>query len=394
MEFEINYNTVEESNMFLRSLWSKLRDNKKMGWQFFPYRDSKNKIVELGFVASPVLSCLYKVKVKYKIRGCIMKLIFESVGSGGDKSSDFDTLIKLISEAIDFSKEIKLSYRYMTYNSIGAGIDNYIGRNFEIVNHGKKFSTIFAIEGFDDKDVGSVLAKINTKVIDFLSTQTSHVIYTTTTVKKLPNSDRHNDFVSKNWVDTYPIIDNRMRIMESSIAVIDKIIRQDYNEDLEKYLDACRLFHTATKYTSFIYNIDHYDFKPVEYDLSFDEVANMLYMSSFEVLSTIMDSSVTKCKKCNQNIYSIRQKVIKLIENYSGGYMDKNSIDEYYKKRSAYVHSGNFFSNRSYYGGVSNPQLDKSDIGVVMQLPLVNLHALREVGGFIFREFLIKYFGF
>jgi hypothetical protein len=392
MEFDINYTTVEESNMFLRALWTKLRNDGQMGWNFTPYKDAKNKIISLGFVSTNVLSGLYYVKIKYEIRGCIKKLIFEPQDSNGDVNRDYEMLITIVDAAKNYKKDISTVYLRMAYKTIGEGIDNYCGKNFRIINYDNEFSIIFAINGFDKKDVGSELAKINGKVIDFLSTQISHVIFQTDNVKALPEINDYNNFASENWVDTYPIINNRIKVMEKSVEAIDKIISQQHDDEFEKYIDACRLFHTATKYTSFIYDYDNYDFKQVEYGLSFEEVANMLYMSSFEVLASIMDSNDSRCESCNQNIFSIRQKVIKLIENYSEGYMDKGIIDDYYKKRSAYVHSGEFFSNRSYYGGVSNPQLSKSDIGVIMQLPYINLLMLRDVGGFIFRRFLIEYF--
>lgn len=69
--------------------------------------------------------------------------------------------------------------------------------------------------------------------------------------------------------------------------------------------------------------------------------------------------------------------------------MDKTETDNYYKKRSSYMHSGIFLSDRS-YTNFSNPQLSKDDSGFISQVPIINLLKLREVIGYIFRNILDK----
>lgn len=395
MEFEINYNSVEKSNLFLRALWANLRGGERMGWQTMPFKDSKKQIIELGNVSSSMLNCLYSVKLSYKVKGCIKSIIFEPVDSNKENSCDYEKLGELINNAKKYNNHIKTSNQYTTCKTLGCGIDNYGAEDFEIISHNNThFSIIIKVQGFDEKDIGSETLRITSQIIDFLSTQISKAIYHTDIEKRPSNRKGKNDYIHKNWVDDYPVFNKKIRLLEPSTNVISKVISKDYCKDFEKYLDACRLYHTATKYKEALYSCEIIGFNPEQHGLSFNEVANMLYMSSFEVLASIVDSSTTRCNDCGQQIFSIRQKVIRLIEQYSDGYMDKRIIDNYYKKRSAYVHSGEFLGNRSYYGGVSNPQIDKSDLGVISQIPLVNLIMLKEIGGYIFRRFLNEYFNF
>lgn len=81
LTFPLNITSVQESNIFLRKLWSEFNDIRPMGWEMFPYK-CENRVI-IG------ISTLGEVSYDYKKRGCIKNLYIDN-----DKDK------KLISEAV------------------------------------------------------------------------------------------------------------------------------------------------------------------------------------------------------------------------------------------------------------------------------------------------------
>lgn len=83
--FSINATSVQESNLFLRKLWSELNQVKTMGWNMYPHRDGT--MVTIG------TSTLGEISFDYARKGCIKNLYI-------DNSKD----VKEISAAVNRAK--------------------------------------------------------------------------------------------------------------------------------------------------------------------------------------------------------------------------------------------------------------------------------------------------
>jgi hypothetical protein len=107
-------------------------------------------------------------------------------------------------------------------------------------------------------------------------------------------------------------------------------------------------------------------------------------MSSVEVLTELEEHYTTNCKECGQSIYSIRKRVLNLIENNLSEHM-KKTFDNYYTTRSKYLHSGLLVSNRQYIG-VCLPKISDKFKNGCEEYPLKQDINLLEWIGFLIRK--------
>ena len=70
LTFPINMTSVQESNIFLRKLWSELNQIKPMGWDMYPYKEENR--VTIG------KSNLGEISFDYKQKGCIKKIYIDN----------------------------------------------------------------------------------------------------------------------------------------------------------------------------------------------------------------------------------------------------------------------------------------------------------------------------
>lgn len=386
MEYIINLNNIEESNLFLRAFWSQLRESSgTYGWNFSPYKDSKKKIINFGCLSTSRLSRTYNFKIKYKVRGVIYKLIVESLDNSNILKQDNIIIKRAIDVAMDYNSLLNVTFTYLNFKTSGYAINNTQSNLFAILNcDDNKFNLKIKVKGFDSNDISIESLKKALVLKDFLSTQTSQAIYKTEHPAPEFQNRNKNLYYDKPWIDDYPTNNKQLLLSHKAVQAIDLIISDEINENLNKFIKASRLYNIACKY-----EILAYKGTLIDLDISPQEISNILFMSSLEVLSDIIYERNDVCKSCNREIFSIRKKVLGLVENFSDGYMDKIEIDNYYKIRSSYVHSGIFLSDRS-YTSFSHPQLSKGDSGFISQVPMINLLKLRETIGYIFRNILDK----
>lgn len=70
LTFPINTTSVQESNIFLRKLWSELNQIKPLGWQMYPYKHDNT--VTIG------RSTFGEISYDYTRKGCIKNLYIDS----------------------------------------------------------------------------------------------------------------------------------------------------------------------------------------------------------------------------------------------------------------------------------------------------------------------------
>ncbi len=426
MIFDIKYDSITETNLFLRALWAFLRDGQRMGWQTFGAKDTSKQTILIGHLSSATLNTAKAVSVAYHKRGCMSKLIILECNNNEIGGKDKDFIIDAVRRAQAYKKfltpqRISTAYSspYQFRLSPYQSDEIYLGT---VSEHALCIAR-FDILAFDKEDGDYIAKKAIFKIADFLSASCSIPIHVgakvyeeTQHVKTRENSmeiylteasdigsrpiisvadlidvtikENINKFCDESWVDEYPKYSACLQLPKSTLTGINQMLSGIHHRPFSQYESATRLYNTACKYEKLSgMSKGYYGLEIIDLDLSPVEIANTLFMSSFEALANVVDDSVETCKTCNQPKYKIRQKVLCLFKTYFGSDVNLKMIDQYYIDRSSYVHMGIHLGDRS-YAHVSTPQLDASDRGMASQTSMTNLHIMREVGGELFRRVL------
>jgi len=393
MEIQVNINGNIESNLFLRNLWSILGEDTHRAWQLLPRKDAKNNRTYFGVFSCSLLSKTYMISIKYKTKGSINSIIFEPPWESDVVESDKELIKKSVESALMFNENIKRHWCSIRFKTIGLSLNNYSEEMFEIESFKRitEFSqdmrlSIY-VNGFDTIDVKAIAQKKQIVIIDFLSTIVESALFHGKMDSDESETAEVNNYCNSNWMEEPPLVHGKLLMSSKAKEFLNSYINEEISEEMNIYLSASRLYHTALKYYSFIYfgeRIGNSSF--IQYDASPHEIANTLFMSSLEVLSKIIGGEEAICNECGQKRYSIRRQVIDLCEKYSDGYLPKTVIDTYYNDRSSYVHAGLTYSDMSYTGS-SIPTLSQTG-DVIAQIPHVDLITLKESIGFIFRAVL------
>lgn len=398
MEYDINFDNIEDSNNFLRALWSQIRTVfGSCGWQFMPYRDGENNTIHFGHFSANELGVLSS-RITYGKKGSIKKIIFEDVN---DKEIILEErlkglLDKCVSSAKDYKSLLTDYWLKTTIKSLYYPISNYQGEEFRIVPVGSHlFDLTIHIKAYDRVDAKSFINEKFNKVLDYLSVHTNNIYFYSNENDRLECSamDKRNEVYSTDyeWIDYCPSEDAKFLLFEESKRVIDKMLLEETDE-IEKYFTACRLFHSASKYMSLIFDYKKLDTTQVrQIDLPNNEVSMIQFMSALEVASEIGSSKPETCCECGQLKYSISRRVLDMVNKYCGKYSDR-LFKAYYIDRSKYVHAGKFFSNNTYQG-VSIPQLDiNSSDGCVSQVSMKSLVMAKDLTSYCLRKFELENF--
>lgn len=426
MIFNTKYDSISETNLFLRALWALIRDGQRMGWHTSGAKDAINQTIFIGHVSSATLETEKAISVTYHKRGCISKLIVSEPNDKEIYGNDKNFIIDVVEKAKKFhvpsiAKRFSVAYssphqfRLSPYKSEKLYLRTVLEHALCIAN--------FEVLAFDTEDAKYLVQKTVPKIADFLSVscsipihtgakayeETEHIrmtegcveIYVTEAsdigakekisigaLTDITVEENINKYCDESWIDEYPQHADCLQLPRSAFLGLNEMLYGAFNSRLLQYQNATRLYNTACKYEALSFGKKgYYGFDIIGLDLAPVEIANTLYMSSFETLASVLDNSVDTCKACNQPKYKIRQKVLDLFRYYFGANVHLNMIDQYYVDRSNYVHAGLHLGDRS-YAGVSMPQLDASNKGMVSQMSITNLHIMREVGGELFRRVL------
>lgn len=393
MEVQVNITSNADTNFFLRNLWAILGNDKHRAWQLTPRKDSANRRIYFGFFSCNLLNNVYMVSAKYERKGTIKSIIFKMPDGKDVLKEDESIITNSINFALNYKDNIKEKWYSYTVKSVGIGINKYSDEMFEIESFKREgdlpqeIRITTCAKGFDETDFQTDFKKKRVQSTDFLSTVVESALFPCSKSTKETEIHELNEYNDHNWMEELPIKHSKILMQTKAKDFFNSYLKGNVNEQMRTYLSACRLYHTALKYYSFIY---FYDRLPLvnfaQFDASPDEIANTLFMSSLEVLSSIMEYDEQTCNECGQKVYSIRKRVIDLCEKYSDEYLPKKIVDTFYKDRSSYVHAGIMYSEMS-YAGSSVPTISSSG-EVVSQIPMVNLVSLKESVGYIFRAVL------
>lgn len=370
MKITLNHDTNIQSNLYLRALYARLRQQYgKCAWQFTPWKDGKDNIIHMGFIDIGLQSTL-NVIVKYEKKGVIKSLSLK-----GDIDVSVDEKIQMLAENINSSNELKEHFVTCKLYSGVSGFANVKGSNYSLVSEDNSITELsIKLYAFDDVDAkveaGRYIQKISNTLSVFVNNFVKHdSIESTAGLHDIETEPLYTGDL--NWIDDHPLQNGKLTLAAYQKNHLDKILTGNIKSS---YLRGCAHFNNAV-------------FLLKDYSLNngtLTDTASVLYVSALEACTELLGSNVSSCSSCGQKIFSIRRRVLDLVKMYHPDHIVK-FFDNYYASRSKYLHTGRASSVNSYYG-TSIPLLDpNSESGCVQQVTMLPIN-LRDFISYIFRQ--------
>lgn len=359
----VNFISNNESNEYLRCLWSRLRKNfGKIGWNLQPNKIAEKNHIDIGHIDLGQIShssVPTNVKCTYSKKGCLKSISFSN-----SKLIDIKNFQSLLDKSIEEAKEyqnLKEERRFITTLDQSIQFKKTEGRYFQIESHKLQFMVM----GYDDIDA-KTFANSQLKFIkSILSFDTLKFINSNKSGISIVRNLNHREIVLTNS-DTgescsYLTNDEfkNLEVSENISNYIDYFLSKplNYSDPLNSF-EKSILFFSEGLFFEELYNT--MDFNSIEYAIT-------SYMSSLELI-TINDIQSKKCDFCNQETFSISKRIMNLAKEANvNNDIIKKIIAEYYITRSKFVHTGLLTSMHNYIGN-SIPLLSlNSDTGIINQ---------------------------
>ena len=380
------------SNRFLRALWATLRlEFGKLAWQYSPRKDGYRRVIYFGY-ADIALSFTIHIGIMYKKKGIIESVVFEDVFDKTEFPVDkFQHCVSVAENASEYefyvSSEIIVPY--------GLQFHNYQrSEAFSLLTHNSQKTNIFLflsrdlhktdlqikIQAFDDADANHQFMLYAHPILDVLSAFTNlffDIGKPRKCVTFLNHPQQIKSMLNHDWLDGYPIVENKLMLSDECLKLIEDIVQSNINKNKQLILDACHHFHSARSLQ------ERYCFYSQTESIS--EIAMVLYISSVEVLSLINAPILSSCPTCSQPQHRISSRVVEFMERHNGINI-ASMIKGLYNDRSKYLHAGRLLSSRSYNGKIIPQLKSSSDNGVLSPMSLAPIHNLREFTSFCIRS--------
>lgn len=367
-EFKITSKDIESTNDELMKIWSSILGKTKMGWQYTPFKT--DKIINVGFVSIHGFGD-YSISFVTKTRSVVTSVIFTTQKESFTKEEfDFFEEINKIRNEI-LKKEFIIALEFDVTSSFGVSfLYPCQSENISIYCIHDKQYVEFVCSCYCHEQLNEEILLIADKIISILSTQTNSRFEHSKTIllnerTRISIDNKFQDDLD--WIDEYPIENNHFLLPEYSIKALNSII--DLKDD-----SVLKLLRASHHYVN---GLRLQNAKMPE------EIIITYFMSCVEVLTEIDFKMGNNCECCGQSIYSIRKRVLTLIESYSNENL-KKIFDGYYVDRSKYLHSG--IRNERYYGGISLPQISDSTKSGCKSYPVSFNINLIEWTGYIVRK--------
>lgn len=282
-----------------------------------------------------------------------------------------------------------------------ASVASYSGNHFRITVCGPKTNQItVTVRGYDLMDANSEAQGLLHQILDVLSAFTNATFefearntrsigviaratrciramfdrfrrvaeQSTDLARAEADVDYHTDY---EWIDGYPLVERKLFLWREGIGFLDALVSGAVPRD-HPFLNASAHFHTAQKGWTGA-NLG-----------SFVQVAEVLLVSALEAATNLTPVEDATCATCGQKVYSIRKRVNDLAKKYTNELIC-DFIDDYYHRRSRFLHVGTLAANRS-YAGTSIPLLDPSSPSGCRQQIAHPPSNLAEYVGFTLRQ--------
>ena len=372
LTFSINMTSVQESNIFLRKLWSELNQIKPMGWDMYPYKEEKR--VTIG------KSNLGEISFDYKQKGCIKNIYI-------DNDDNAEAIAAAVQRAkTNKMKKYGIALLLRNDNNIAIAEASFEGCSVFSLD-GKTYVKL-QMEAYSAWDVEQFLPNKYSSILSILYeyTQTLFEIIGAQFAEGCWNTnDTDHQIYNYQWMscDECPCLDNHEIILPRECLQLLSYIMDDnrYNEDIELLLNSSRvLMETKSLFAEI-----KYPFVSGKAD-----IINSMACSSFEPLALILDKSNGQCKECGNMVFSVVKKIRKMCTRYFDSSFAKYVCDVIYKKRSAFLHMGRQESSQR-ATRVFCPQIS-TESGVIMPPHGVVHEAIFCYSSFLFRNVARDYF--
>lgn len=363
----LGYKSNDETNEFLRCLWSRLRHNfGKIAWNLHPTKIADKLQIVIGHIDLGKISessTPTAVSVTYSQKGCLKTITFSNY-----KLLDEKSYLILLNKSIDEAKEYK---SYQTIAEFTTSLDKSIKfkkieyDNFKI--EGNKLD--FKITSYDEIDaktfatskirfIKSILSFDTLKFINLESSGISQIRNSNFREISLVNIDTEEISSIHNTADEF----KNLEISQDIASYIDTFLSKSikYQDPLTSFEKSVLFFSEGLFFEELHWTTFSLDFSSMEYAIT-------SYMSALELI-TINDIQPQKCETCNQETFSISKRIIELAKKANiDNDLIKKTISSFYVKRSKFVHTGLLTSMYNYTGN-SIPLLSvNSENGIISQ---------------------------
>ncbi len=369
-----------QSNKLLRALWAAFRMKfGKCSWLYAPSKDGVRRSIDFG--SMNIREETMDVGITYERKGVIKSIYFKDI----EEKSGIGQDIKNIVNETKSSLEPIPQYVFLIKLASFFPLSEYHADNFSV----KPISDIesllkLTVSGYDEKDARYQMLTNLENIMAILSIETNCPFW----ISKSPAS-YSKDFNGNNglytedldWMDGYPYKNQCITISQKGLAVLNEIAGTylEISPRVEKFIKSCHQFHLARKQDAQVWDSNNLrkikDQCNLEIGIGEDagqtEIATVLYMSSLESAASIDQTDKNYCEKCGQPTYSIANRVMNFVEEFSDPAFATWVKMGYYSKRSKFLHVGETLTNM--YIGVSIPMLDENGEGKCMYaIALVN----------------------
>lgn len=344
--FSINATSVQESNLFLRKLWSELNQVKTMGWNMYPHRDGT--MVTIG------TSTLGEISFDYARKGCIKNLYI-------DNSKDVKEISAAVNRAkVNGMKDYSVSIELSSAKAISIAETSF--EDCRVFTCDGKIYLHLNFEAYSPWDVEMYLPNKCDSILAILYEYTQ-VLFDVAKIKyadgRLPVNNTDLQEYNYEWMDfdECPRLEDSSVILPRECLQIISYIMDDksHDENIELLLNSSRVLTTTKRLL-----------QEVEFPNTSGkaDVINSMVCSSFEPLSLILDNNSERCQECGNMVFSITKKIKNLCTRYFDESFAKYVCDVIYKNRSVFLHTGQQESIQCSSGAFC-PQISL-ETGVVM----------------------------
>lgn len=375
LSFDINAESVEKSNLFLRKLWCELNEINKNGWLLQPSKQEQRITIGINNIG--------KISFDYRKKGCIKKLYIDPTHEEDTEkirmavqnalSGTFKTYsirIKLIPESknifiapvskqnISFSLESGcnfLTLNFLAYTSqdlkqslgfklwtLQALLYEYTLQNFTI--DGIKFCT-------------SEFYCEDTKPVDY-------------------------DY---SWIDCSdcPADKNKNIILpEECLVLISNLFADQIKGPDGLLYNSARVLLTAYQLKT---GMEHLRIPGII------DITNSTAISSIEPLAYFMNRQEGQCDKCGNKIFSVVAKIRELLAKYFDESFARYYCKTYYSNRSKLFHQGDMQSNYMHFD-TCYPLIDPQNPTKILMPPGLVDFPLFDYSSFVFRNIVHEYY--
>lgn len=380
ISIKVNLTSLEESNFYLRALWSELRkDFGHLSWLYQPRKRGNKRQIIFGIIDLGSGSN-YEVSLTYMAKGTIEKIVFSSVCAGKNGNDDLKKIEACVKNAkLNIGSRKQLYFKGLIYISIPYTFHRYESEHFSLIPSNPGYCWLsFKVDAYDSID-GQYEYNLMANAISWLLSSFTNTLITSHNITRkrhaqiasiqdfgqrkeihfadsewefptpenlteFVNEEKNSCFSSDDWLDGRPYQGGRkLTLSQTQLIFIGEFLKGKIKED-NVIIVSSGIFREAL----FIYERS-----------GLQEVCSTILVSALEAVNFDADIAKT-CPTCGQQTRRISARVRDLVNSHLGE-CAADLVKKAYESRSKFVHTGRFFGRMSYANGMTLPQLNPSD---------------------------------